>query len=628
MSDELLKKKQFREIANKLRVVDLRNIFAHWGVQVDKKLKKSEMINSFLKSVDINRLDEIIKEASDTIAAIEAEREKKKAQRERERAERMMALKREFRKIANELRIVDLKGIFNHWGVQVNSRLTKSKMIESFLNSVNINKLDKIIKEASDTLAAIKEEREKKEEERKKKEAEREKKRAEREKKRAEREKERAEREMTQKLSKLMEKCDLIIDLIIHNKFHDVYPDLEKLDEDERFEVLVSNIPFLENKIKDFYRHESYGWTRYITTASFPITHHENPRLYLKRMSNSIDKFLTVAFGPFKFEKNPRFMFVTAKVVELLSNIHDFYVRINPFRDQYENQVYVPFLRHLKGLADFYEDNLLLVKMVSDDWAGGVIRGLMVLELLKEAIQESEKRYLIEQERIRKEKEEKERIEIERRLGVVKDKLVYSNRQLKDISALKGLHKLINLNVLNLKSNRIEEIRGLESLENLRVLNLKNNRIREIKGLEKLRNLRVLNLKNNMIEEIRGLENLKYLRVLNLKNNRIREIKGLENLKYIIKINLGGNLIEKSIIKNLGGMSRSGVVKRPRLLVEYCREKREREEQKKMDEKVRLEDIKRKMTELKFKLARGEITVKEFKELKEGLVQNQELNQG
>ncbi|MHA1370770.1 MAG: hypothetical protein ACTSRA_13800, partial [Promethearchaeota archaeon] len=61
---------------------------------------------------------------------------------------------------------------------------------------------------------------------------------------------------------------------------------------------------------------------------------------------------------------------------------------------------------------------------------------------------------------------------------------------------------------------------------------------------------------------------------------------------------------------------------------EYCREKREREEQKKMDEKVRLEDIKRKMTELKFKLARGEITVKEFKELKEGLVQNQELNQG
>jgi len=47
-----------------------------------------------------------------------------------------------------------------------------------------------------------------------------------------------------------------------------------------------------------------------------------------------------------------------------------------------------------------------------------------------------------------------------------------------------------------------------------------------------------------------------------------------------------------------------------------------------MDEKVRLEDIKRKMTELKFKLARGEITVKEFKELKEGLVQNQELNQG
>lgn len=75
------------------------------------------------------------------------------------------------------------------------------------------------------------------------------------------------------------------------------------------------------------------------------------------------------------------------------------------------------------------------------------------------------------------------------------------------------------LNEMNIKE--ITKIEGLERLVDLYDLDLSYNNIREIKGLEKLINLEELNLSNNKIFEIKGLLTLKNLRILDLSNNRI-----------------------------------------------------------------------------------------------------------
>jgi len=97
---------------------------------------------------------------------------------------------------------------------------------------------------------------------------------------------------------------------------------------------------------------------------------------------------------------------------------------------------------------------------------------------------------------------------------------------------------------MNIKE--ITKIEGLERLVDLYDLDLSYNNIREIKGLEKLINLEELNLSNNKIFEIKGLLTLKNLRILDLSNNRITiipdsilKLPALEEL-YLINCPLEG----------------------------------------------------------------------------------------
>ncbi|MFA7070381.1 MAG: leucine-rich repeat domain-containing protein, partial [Sulfurimonas sp.] len=57
---------------------------------------------------------------------------------------------------------------------------------------------------------------------------------------------------------------------------------------------------------------------------------------------------------------------------------------------------------------------------------------------------------------------------------------------IKKISKIEGLDKLVNLNELDLSYNKISKIEGLEKLVNLKVLCLSYNKISKIEGLDKL----------------------------------------------------------------------------------------------------------------------------------------------
>ena len=146
-----------------------------------------------------------------------------------------------------------------------------------------------------------------------------------------------------------------------------------------------------------------------------------------------------------------------------------------------------------------------------------------------------------------------------------------SSQNIVNLSRVKGLGNLINLNKLHLSFNKITELIGLDNLINLKSLHLQGNKLRKIKGLDQLRNLEYLYLNNNeitmiqgitslsslkslmiydnQIPEIQKLEHLSNLEILNLRNNRISEIKGLKNLKNLRRLDLSNNRITE--IKNL-----------------------------------------------------------------------------
>ncbi len=145
----------------------------------------------------------------------------------------------------------------------------------------------------------------------------------------------------------------------------------------------------------------------------------------------------------------------------------------------------------------------------------------------------------------------------------VKDGMLDLNSKgIKDVTEIKGLDALANLQKLDLGStrgvpflavNQITEIKGLDKLTNLQTLNLHNNQINEIKGLDKLTNLQTLNLHNNQINEIKGLDKLMNLQKLHLADNQINEIKGLDKLTNLQKLFLGDNQITE--IKGLDALT-------------------------------------------------------------------------
>ena len=91
-------------------------------------------------------------------------------------------------------------------------------------------------------------------------------------------------------------------------------------------------------------------------------------------------------------------------------------------------------------------------------------------------------------------------------------KLSCYNNQLTE---LKGLDKLVNLEDLDCHSNQLTELKGLDKLVNLEWLNCRSNQLTELKGLDKLVNLEELYCENNQLTELKGLDKLFNLGWLN-----------------------------------------------------------------------------------------------------------------
>lgn len=127
------------------------------------------------------------------------------------------------------------------------------------------------------------------------------------------------------------------------------------------------------------------------------------------------------------------------------------------------------------------------------------------------------------------------------------------NYSITNLEALTHIKNLENLGIV--AANNITDLRPISTLKNLESLYLERCSIKSLEGIQNLRTLTSLNLEYLDIEDLSLLsttENLRYLVLNNLKANNIDSIKSLNNLIFleIFEVN-----IDNEDIKNIESLS-------------------------------------------------------------------------
>ena len=121
-----------------------------------------------------------------------------------------------------------------------------------------------------------------------------------------------------------------------------------------------------------------------------------------------------------------------------------------------------------------------------------------------------------------------------------------SVNMISDLSPLRGL----NLEELYLMNNKIADLSPLMNMTNLRWLYLGGNKITDLSPLRGLNNLTGLFLTNNGIADLSPLRGLNNLIELLLGDNKIADLSPLMNLANLVVLDLRGNPLSVSSINN------------------------------------------------------------------------------
>ena len=100
------------------------------------------------------------------------------------------------------------------------------------------------------------------------------------------------------------------------------------------------------------------------------------------------------------------------------------------------------------------------------------------------------------------------------------------------------LEKVTELGIYN---KQLTSVKGLEKLTQLEMLSLRNNKLTDVKGLEKLTKLGELYLSDNKLTDVKGLEKFTQLEELDLGYNKLTDVTGLEKLTKLTRLDLGDN---------------------------------------------------------------------------------------
>lgn len=104
-----------------------------------------------------------------------------------------------------------------------------------------------------------------------------------------------------------------------------------------------------------------------------------------------------------------------------------------------------------------------------------------------------------------------------------------------NLTSLKGIENLTNLEFLFCFSNKLTSLNGIENLKKLKYISCRDNKLTTLKGIENLINLNTLYCYNNKLTSIKEIINLNNLNQLAANNNPLSkdEYELIDNLKKL-----------------------------------------------------------------------------------------------
>ncbi|EAF4531478.1 hypothetical protein CYG98_14220 [Listeria monocytogenes serotype 1/2a] len=124
--------------------------------------------------------------------------------------------------------------------------------------------------------------------------------------------------------------------------------------------------------------------------------------------------------------------------------------------------------------------------------------------------------------------------------------LTFNYNEISDLSPVKDLKKLYNL---QLGGCGISDISSLSNLKTLTHLYLSDNNISDISPLVNLTGLVSLALQNNEISDISSLSKLVRIDLLNLSNNQISDVSPLGKLKQLLNVSIANQSLTLPSVK-------------------------------------------------------------------------------
>ncbi|TYU74105.1 hypothetical protein FZW90_13615 [Listeria monocytogenes] len=124
--------------------------------------------------------------------------------------------------------------------------------------------------------------------------------------------------------------------------------------------------------------------------------------------------------------------------------------------------------------------------------------------------------------------------------------LTFNYNEISDLSPVKDLKKLYNL---QLGDCGISDISSLSNLKTLTHLYLSDNNISDISPLVNLTGLVSLDLQNNEISDISSFSKLVRIDLLNLSNNQISDVSPLRNLKQLLNVSIANQSLTLPSVK-------------------------------------------------------------------------------
>lgn len=112
------------------------------------------------------------------------------------------------------------------------------------------------------------------------------------------------------------------------------------------------------------------------------------------------------------------------------------------------------------------------------------------------------------------------------------------------IVSLALLENIVSLSTLSIANTQVHDLNPLRKLEKLWIFNAQNTPIKKLNPLENLLGLDDINISDTKVKSLVGLENLKGLKYLYASNTAIKNLKPLKGLTKLRDLNISGTNVE------------------------------------------------------------------------------------